>query len=177
MTKMTSDAACREFADRESGAVAPLREGDVYRWHYREPGDNGQYGRYHCCSNIAVVNKHGRLCDTFWSCGNDGRSFGIDDLPRLELTFLANMADLDRHPEWQADYYDDADIVNLNHSNSSRDNFYLRKGAKRSRAKMLETARYRLEKAESAKRSAEWDIARYTKAIADIEAGKADGYV
>lgn len=155
----------------------PLREGNIYRWSYREPGDNGQYGRYHCCSNIAIVAANGRLHDTFWSCGSDGRWFDVDDLPKLELTYLGNMADLDRHPEWQADYYDDADIVNLNHSNSTRDNFYLRKGAKRSAAKMLASARYKLEQVESKKRSAEWDIERLTKVIAQIKSGEIDIHI
>lgn len=153
-------------------ANVTLKEGDIYRWGYREPGDDRNYGRYHCCSNIAIVDKHGRLRDTFWSCGSDGRSFGVDDLPELELTYLGNMTHLERHPEWQADYYDDADIVNLNHSNSTRDNFYIRKGAKRSPAKMLASAHYKLERAESAKRSAEWDIDRLTKTIASLEAGE-----
>lgn len=152
--------------------IDKLREGDIYRWSYREPGDNAQYGRYHCCSRIAIVNKGGMLRDTFWSSGGDGRWFGIDDLPKLELTYLGNIVDLERHPEWQAEYYDDADIVNLNHSNSTRDNFYIRKGAKRSPAKMLASARHRLERAESAKRLAEWDIERLTKTIASLEAGE-----
>lgn len=148
-----------------------IKEGDIFRWSYREPGDDRQYGRYHCCSRIAVV-ANGRLRDTFWSLGSDGRSFGLDDLPRLDLTYLGNFADLEKAGEWQADYYDDADIVNLNHSNSSNDNFYLRKGAKRSAKKMLEAARYKLERSESDERMAADGARRFRAAIAKIEAGE-----
>lgn len=93
--------------------VEKLTDGDVYRWRYRETKNPGLYGDYHCCSCIAVVHRE-RLRDTFWQIGmnfNDGRSFGIDDLPRLNLELVGNMADLVSAKEYEADYYDDADIV------------------------------------------------------------------
>jgi hypothetical protein len=158
--------------------IEDLREGDIYRWSYRDPNvDLRQYGTYHCCSRIAVV-KNGRLRDTYWglSAGSDGRSFGVDDLPKLELTFVANFSDLEPAKEYQGDYYADEDIVNLNHANSSGGNFYLRKGAKRSKAKMLEAARYHLERAEATERSAASRAKGLREAIARIEAGEIDVY-
>lgn len=149
-----------------------IKEGDIFRWSYRKPGDDRKYGRYHCCSRIAVMTK-GRLRDTFWGSSSD-RTFGLDDLPRLELTYLGNFADLEKADEWKADYYDDADIVNLNHSNSSRDNFYLRKGAKRSAVKMLEVAHYKLERSESEAQMAADRAERLRATIAKIEAGEID---
>lgn len=156
--------------------IDTLREGDVYRWSYREPGDDRNYGRYHCCSRIAVV-RGGRLRDTFWSYGGDGRSFGLDDLPKLELTFLANMADLELVEEYRADYYDDSDIIDLNHSNSTRGNFFLRKGAKRSASKMLTVAKKKLEQADSAERMAKLRIKELRATIAKIEAGEIEIYL
>jgi len=150
-----------------------LREGDIFRWHFLTPGDDRAYGRYHCCSRIAIA-RNGRLRDTYWSSGNDGRSFGPDDLPNLELTPLGNLAELERAEEWKADYYDDSDIVDLNHSNSTRGNFYLRKGAKRSPAKMLAVARNKLERAQADERSARWRQEQLCAAIARIEAGETD---
>lgn len=155
-----------------------MKEGDIYRWTYRDRLDTGAWGTYHCCSRIAIVQPNGRLRDTYWSSGSDGRSFSADDLPKLELTFVANMADLDKAHEYEADYYDDADIVNLNHVNSSRDNFYLRKGAKRSAAKMLEAARHKLERTRSDERMAGLRAKELTAAISRIEAGEiADVYL
>lgn len=151
--------------------IEALREGDIFRWSYRDPNtDNRSYGSYHCCSRIAVV-KNGRLLDTYWSCASDGRSFGAEDLPKLELTRVGNFAELDHAKEYQADYYDDADIVNLNHANSTRDNFYLRKGAKKSQAKMLEVARRNLERSQSNERSAADLSNGLREAIRRIEAG------
>lgn len=153
--------------------VEKLREGDIYHWRYSDPDpDNGRWNRYHCCSRIAIVDKSGWLRDTFWHSGSDGRWFGPDDRGKIEITFVANMADLDRHPEWQAEYYDEADIVNLNHSNSTRDNFYIRKGAKRSPTKMLAVAHKKIEECESTIRQAGWTMEKLRTAIAQIEAGE-----
>lgn len=149
-----------------------LREGDIYRWRYREEGDDRQYGRYHCCSCIAIVDKHGRLHDTYWGQASEGRFFTEANLPQLELTRLGNLSELDRAEPYQADYYDDADIVDISHANSSRGNFYLRKGAKRSAAKMLMAARCRLERSENEERFAAARSAGLREAIASIEAGE-----
>lgn len=156
--------------------IETLREGDVYRWRYLEPGNDGSWGRYHCRSCIAIVH-NGRLYDTFWQIGDsfsDGKSFAADDLSDLELTRLGNLAELDKAPEYQADYYDDADIVNLNHSNSPKGNFYLRKGAKRSRDKMEAVARQRFAEAESDFHTARRRMEEIGKIIDRIEAGETD---
>jgi hypothetical protein len=151
--------------------IEAMREGDIFRWRYNEPKDEDRsWGSYHCCSGFAVV-RNGRLCDTYWSTGNDGRSFGAEDLPKLDLTRLGNFAELNKSRESEADYYDDADIINLNHANSSRGNFYLRRGAQRSVAKMLQAARNKLEDAESDMRIAASRAERLREAIARIEAG------
>lgn len=154
-----------------SDVIEKLKEGDIYRWRYAEPDpkNDGEWGRYHCCSCIAIV-KHGLLRDTYWY-GGDGRHFGLDEVPKLKLEYVGNLSELDRAREYQADYYDDDDIVNLNHANSTSGNFYLRKGAQRSKAKMLEAARRKLERSESDKRMAADLSARLREQIARIEAG------
>lgn len=158
--------------------VTAMKEGDVFRWSYREPGDDRSYGRYHCCSRIAIVVASGRLRDTYWMIGksfaSDSRSFGANDIDKMNLTYLGNLADLEKAPEWKDDYYDDADIVNLNHSNSLRNNFYLRKGAKLSAAKMLAAANRKLERAQSDERSARRKVEEMLTAISRIEAGEID---
>lgn len=122
------------------------KEGDVYRWHYLDPKADGRsWGSYHCCSCIGIFH-NGRLRDTFWQIGmsfSEGRSFGVEDFPKLKLEYVGNLADFDKAPEYQADYYAAADCMNLNHSNSTRGNFYLRKGAQRNAGRMLEVARVR----------------------------------
>jgi hypothetical protein len=154
--------------------IEALREGDVYRWSFRDPKRSDW-----CCSRIAIV-ANCRLRDTFWQIGtnfSDGKAFSIADISDLELTRLGNMADFERAPEYQEDYYDDADIMDLNHSNSTRGNFYLRKGAQRSQAKMLLAAQYALETAESDERSAAYRAKLLREKIAKIKAGDIAGYI
>lgn len=171
-TSPTPDASSKARA----GAVTEAWcEGDVFRWSYKDEGpeDRSPYRRYHCCSMIGIVAANGRMYDTYWSTrSQDDRSFGPDDRERLKLTYLGNMNDFDRRSEGERDYYDDADIMDLNHSNSSRNNFYIRKGAKRSRKKMLAYARERLKKAESDERWARERAQRHRETIARIQAGE-----
>jgi hypothetical protein len=157
--------------------IEALKEGDIYRWYYRDPStDNRAYGTYHCCSRIAVVER-GRLRDTYWSSGSDGRSFGPDDIPKLELKFVGNFSELHSAMEYEADYYDDADLVDLNHANSTRGNFYLRKGAVRSQRKMLAVARRSLEFSLAAERSASHRSEELRKTISQIEAGEISVFI
>jgi hypothetical protein len=154
-----------------SAAPSPtiLRDGDVYRWRYRDDAKRS----YHCCSCIGIV-KDGILRDTYWQIGSsfsEGKWFAAESLPTLELTRLGNLDEFVKVPDYFEDYYDDADVMNLNHANSSRDNFYIRKGAKRSQSKMLEVARSRLEDSLSAERMAAWKSQRIRESIARIESG------
>lgn len=150
-----------------------IREGDVFRWRYREPGDDRAYGRYHCCSCIAIA-RGGKLRDTYWMIGNtfpyDARSFDYDS-NALELTRLGNLDDLMKVPEYNEEYYDESDIVNLNHANSTRGNFYIRKGAVRSATKMLETARRKLMAAQLDEQFAARRAAELRSLIEKIAAG------
>jgi len=116
-----------------------MMDGDIFRWKYKDEkvGDRSVYGRYHCKSQIAIA-KNGWLIDTFWRGSGDATARTYAEAQRdWDLTFLANMSALRCVPEYMADYYADADIVDLNHSNSSRGNFYVRKDAKRCKEKML----------------------------------------
>lgn len=163
-----------------TNVIETLKEGDIYRWSYRGPDvDMRQYGSYHCCSCIGIVHRD-RLRDTYWMIGSsfsECRSFGVDDLPNIRLTFLANLADLEKAPEYHADYYDDADIVNLNHPNSPKGNFFLRKGAVRNQKKMLEVAREYLERSKANERSAVRRSEELCEIISRIESGDTSGHI
>lgn len=150
-----------------------LKDGDVYRWSYRDPGDDAAYGRYHCCSMIAIVHA-GKLRDTYWQIGesfSDGRSFGVDALYKLNLTFLGNLSDFEKVRDHNSDYYADDDVMNLNHSNSTSGNFYLRKRAVRCPKKMLQIAELKLEQSKSDERFFANRSERLREAITQIKSG------
>ena len=114
-----------------------MKDGDIFRWRYKQHvidknQDSINSGTlYWCCSQIAVY-KNGKLRDTYWSSGCDGRRWEADQAKQdLNLEFLANGEDLEEtiHPQ----YYDPEDVVDIRHANQSRNGLYIRKGAKRSK--------------------------------------------
>lgn len=150
-----------------------IKEGDIFRWRYRDekPEELGPYRRYHCRSQIAVA-RDGLLVDTFW-CGfqdNANWPYAVA-AAKLELTYIGNFSDLDCHAEYMGQYFDDADCVNLNHSNSTKGNFYIRKGAKRSEAKMREVIAAEIEKEAAAIRVARSHIECLQDELAKIDGG------
>lgn len=112
-----------------------MKNNDVFYWSYNdkwlEKKDDGSNGgtTYWCCSRYAIY-QDGVLRDTFWS-GGSNRSFIMEDADeQLELTFLGNLDDYKKVGiEYQARYKDE-DFLDLNHANSPRGNFYIRKDAK-----------------------------------------------
>lgn len=162
-------ALTRELTEAERG----VSDGDIFRWRYKDekPSDLGPYKRYHCKSQICVA-KNGMLRDTYWHTGGSDEAWTYEVAQEtLCLEYIGNFSDLQKTDEGKAEFYDDADCVNLNHPNSSRGNFYLRNGAARSRVKMLEVATYKKGRAESDARFASQEAARLGSAIEAIEAG------
>lgn len=161
--------------------MSAIKDGDIFRWHYKDetPEQRRPWGRYHCKSCIAVA-KGGMLFDTFWCYspekvggGMEGARFTYDEAAAsLELEHVGNLADLEKQPEWKGAYYDDADCVNLNHSNSSRDNFYIRKGAARSQKKMRATLIERIEACERAISFEQSKLERLRETLNAVEFGE-----
>tara|TARA_Y100000592_G_C5205535_1_gene192524 strand:- start:26 stop:445 length:420 start_codon:yes stop_codon:yes gene_type:complete len=75
--------------------------------------------------------------DTFWGGNDSDKKFSIEDaILKLDLEYLGNFEDLEKTFKEYRAYYNDSDCVDLSHPNSSQDNFYIRKGAKKSLNKM-----------------------------------------
>jgi hypothetical protein len=123
-----------------------MNKGDIYRWAYKNPPEHMPY---HCRSQIAVFDGE-RLWDTFWQIGDSyggGHSWTPEEAEQeLQLTFLANHADLESYGPDAHHYYDPQDVVDLRHPNRrDRSLVYVRKGARRSAEKMRETLNYTIE--------------------------------
>lgn len=94
---------------------------------------------YHCKSRIGVYKaEKDVLADTFWSGGyHNNRCFSMKECEELlDLTYLGNLDDFEPASEHEQAMYDDKDFLNLNHSNRSRNNTYVRKGVIKSKEKM-----------------------------------------
>jgi hypothetical protein len=149
-----------------------IRDGDIFHWRYADerPDDLGPWRRYHCKSQFAVAND-GKLTDTYWGgASSHDVSVSYEEARKLwSLTYLGNFDGLKKVPEYEGEYYDENDIVNLNHANSSRGNFYIRVGAKRSKAKILSMAQYKLDVAKREEKAAYERTRRYASIIDHID--------
>jgi hypothetical protein len=153
-----------------------MRTGDIYRWRYKDekPEHLGAYKRYHCKSQIAIA-KDGVLIDTYWggSYGDSTHWSFTDAEAQLDQEYLGNFDELDKVEEYNRVYYDDKDIVDISHSNTSlRGNFYVRKGAKRSAGKMEKVLLERIETKEREVKFAQDSLARARQQLADLDDGK-----
>lgn len=135
------------------------REGDIVLWRFTKDelerrNDRHNNGTtYWCCSRIAIFKKD-RFWDTYWHDSGSNKNFHPDDIGKTHLVdFVANFDELDHIPN-DNDYliekynkmYLREDIVNLNHSNDSRGNFYIRKNAQKNIEKMREEYRYNIKR-------------------------------
>lgn len=133
------------------------RVGDIVKWWFtdeelkRKNHGNNNGTTYWCCSNIAVMREDGCFHDTFWN--HDNKKFAPDKIGRIyEVDFIANFDELEHvaHDnkyliEKYRNQYDPHDIVDLNHSNNSSGNFYVRRGAKKKIDVMRESYQYNIE--------------------------------
>ncbi len=147
-----------------------MHEGDIYFWRYADEVGRVASYLYHCKSRKAVV-VGGRLIDTFWSSSSDGT---VLEPSRVVLEFKGNKSDLRPIREWEVKYYDEGDVVDMRHSNSSRAEIYVKATARRSRPAMLAHIANMKQEQESIIRGAQYRLELLEKSVGDVEAGKLD---
>ena len=113
-----------------------MKNQDVFRWYYKETLD--KFEPYHCKARIAIFNGE-VLYDIFWGKQpHNNHWFNSEDIDNLiELEYLGNLLDFEPARKSDRAMYNDVDFLDLNHSNNSRGNYYLRKGAVKSKEKMV----------------------------------------
>lgn len=147
------------------------KDGDVYFWSYNEKEYDKRKDHqemYWCCSNIGIVRGE-YLEDTYWG-GSSSKSFIKEDvINKLKVTYKGNLKDYQQCRKEDQAMYDDADILNLTHSDSSNQ-YYLKLGAVKSKDKMIKIIKRNALKLkadyEYAKRALEWELDK----LKDIDA-------
>lgn len=159
-----------------------FREGDIYTWGFkpdhprvREFGSTGSI--YWCMACIGIV-KNGVLVDTYWH-GSDNRAWTPEKAEQeLELNFKGNLDELESYGADAYEHFDTADIVDIRHANDRDPKLvYVRKGATRSADVMRRRCEYIIERSQSDIRFAQNRIERCKEKLAEIDAGKLDGYL
>jgi hypothetical protein len=144
-----------------------LKDGQIYRWRWREnPGADERFS-YWCKSQLAIV-RGGRLYDTYWSTPSYEHEV---DPNKVELTFFADQS-WDTITEWEVAYYNDEDVADTRHANSSRAPIYLKPGAVRSEAAILETIQSAEERAAGEIKHSQWLLERMAEARKLVAEGR-----
>jgi hypothetical protein len=158
---------------------------DVFNFRYFDRGASN-----HCFDGQLIVKKGENggfiLMDTYWSSKHDGferwgdysRCFSPEDaLKRGELTFVCNLDEVEEIREGDCAYYADEDVFNLSYQHGCYKYFVKRKGAERSQAKMIETAKDKIKEAEYTLASTLRTLERLRETLAKIEAGDTTQYI
>ena len=123
-----------------------FKEGDFYRWSYKDEILRGTTDLYWCKSRIAYFNGD-YLHDTYWSSSS---SQHIVDPDKVDLVFMGNIFDYEKISEHEKQYYDIKDILDISHPNNRLgDNLFVRKGASRSKDIMLVKLQEQIDKTQS----------------------------
>jgi len=79
--------------------------------------------------------------------------------------------------EWELDYYDDEDVFDLSEQHGCYKKFFLRKGAKKSKEKMLRVINEKIENTRKEIEGLIWDIERFAETKTKIENNDLDVYL
>lgn len=146
-----------------------LKPGDVFRWSWNERELAARKVQinagtlYWCQSRILVADESLRLRDTYWNTVSDGlRVTPENAAEKMILKYEGNLKDdLAKADPHERAMYRDIDCVDLSHPNSTRGNFYIRKGAKRDVDKMRVILKRMRADAKQRIESAKRDVERY----------------
>lgn len=142
-----------------------VRDGDVYRFAYNEASwERARSGMGHGDLNWAfdgqLVYRNGRLRDTYWGLNaSDGRSFSVAEAKAAgALTFVCNLNDVEKVPEYEYRLYADGDAFNLSHQHGCYRHFVKRCGARKDAERMREAVHRKVQDAKDAIERATWKL-------------------
>ena len=158
-----------------------LKEDDVYhfQWSSEEYEKEGYGGALrHCFEGLLVVRKvrdELKLVDTYWGLKGDGKDFTLQEsTKRGTLEWYCNLNDVKSIGENQRVYYSDDDIIFLHEQHACDTSckfYYIKKGAKRSQAKMLSVVQREIDERKDTIRYATDDLEMSSKKYNEIKNG------
>jgi hypothetical protein len=153
---------------------------DVFSFRYNEEEAKKRFEPYHCFDGQLVVKEiNGKLVlvDTYWGSG-DNRRFTIEEAKKQgHLIFKCNLDEVEKADHNDGNYYNDEDIINLSTQHGCYKRIVKRKGATRSKDKMLQTAKDKIEELERKIKSAQRDIEWLNDSIEKINLGDLSVYL
>lgn len=159
-----------------------IKEKDIFNFQYNPRQEQGWDSRTHCFDGRFLAIKEDDqilLVDTYWGYGDkQGRIFTQEKAEALgKLTFVANMEDLEKSDESCYSYYDDSDCFNLSYQHGCYKKYAIKKGAVKSKEKMLQILKQQMQKAKRELESIGHRIEDLSKDITLVEGGETDIYI
>lgn len=160
-----------------------IKVDDVFHVRYTEAyrKEHGTRDLHHCFEGLAIARKEGDqiiLVDTYWglSGGSYSKIFYLKDIGRkIDIEYYCNLTEITKIENYKISYYADEDIIFLHNQHACTESckyYFIKKGAVRSKEKMIQTLQEHISEAErsinSEKRTIEWKM----KTLQEIENGK-----
>lgn len=151
-----------------------LREGDVYRWYYKNDVEYRQKSpstAYWCMDNQAVVH-NGNLIDTYWLYMDkeqiiESSSCHHLDIDKIDIEFVCNLNDVRFIDKWQVEDFDK--VYNLSRQKRCYPLYAVDKDAEVSNKALRTKYENMLYQAYQDKSSAEYNIEYYSKLLEELE--------
>jgi hypothetical protein len=158
-----------------------IKENDVYRFRFNEAELKKRFEPWHCFDGKLVVfkNREGelRLRDTYWSTGSS-RAFTLDEVLKIgSIELICNADEVDPTDEFAYKYYEDDDIYDLSYQHRCCKRYALRRGAEKSKQKMLKTLYGKLSDTQHEIEFAERQLETINENIQKVEGGDLDVYI
>src|ERR1051325_4089891 len=124
----------------ETATTIEPKDGDVYQFVYSEESwkrakSGVGHGDLRWCFDGQLIFRDGLLCDTYWGLdwrGDTGRYFTIAEaVAKGTLTFVCNLNDVEKIPDYDFPLYAAGDAFNLTHQHGCYKYFVKRRGAKK----------------------------------------------
>jgi len=160
-----------------------IKEKDVFHFHPKEYSEIANW----CRENLFIAKKDDKgkiyFYDTYWGlgCGGDSHTYTFAEANELgKLEYYCNLNEVEVIGQHKIEYFDEKDIFRLHDQHAcveSCNYYFVRKGAKRSKEKMLQVLNEKLEKA---KHEIEWQVARvdeYSAKKKEVELGNLEIYI
>ena len=120
-----------------------IREGDVFYFRYKPEIEKKIAFPYECFDGQLVAKKYTDgsiyLQDTYWGLDYPSNRIFTPEEAKEQgtLEYRFNLNDVEKGIESDLNYYHDNDVFLFNHQHGRYSEVYVRKGAKRSKEKML----------------------------------------
>lgn len=159
-----------------------LKLNDVYKFYYNDEWSKKKTDPYWCFDGQLIVkpDSNGRLYlkDTYWGGSCEDKVFTLKQaLERGELTFICNLDEIEPCEKYNLNYYDDEDIFDLSSQHHCYEKYYIKKGAKKSAAKL---ERIINEKIKNSEYEIEWnerEIKNLNESLSKVKSGNLNVYI